>query len=164
MAKRKPNQGARKTETLTLRLDPKAKFTIDMLARIRRQSITAVIESAIDDIASDQDVKFNDQGKTATWSLGSAITAIWSTDEAERFANLCYFTPELLTYEERRTWETILESRCFFESAATQSATFWKPMDRSIDLTRLRVYWSYLLEHMAEHGESRTVVPFDPPF
>ena len=164
MAKRKPSQGAKKTETLTLRLDPKAKFTIDLLARIRRQSITAVIEAAIDEIAYDQDVKFNEDGKNATWSLGSAITEIWSTDEAERFINLCYFMPDLLTHEELRIWETITSSECFYADSATRNPTHWKLMGVSIDVTRLRAYWDYLLEHMVENSDSRTVVPFEPPF
>ena len=40
-----------KTQSLSLRLDPKTKFTLDFMARIRGQSITTVVERAIKEAA-----------------------------------------------------------------------------------------------------------------
>jgi len=39
--------GAKKTESLTLRLDPKTKFQLELVARAKRQSVTEVIESLV---------------------------------------------------------------------------------------------------------------------
>ena len=41
-----------KTETLSLRLDPKTRFILDFVARIKGQNITTVVERAIKDSAS----------------------------------------------------------------------------------------------------------------
>ncbi|QZC96456.1 hypothetical protein K2E96_10965 [Pseudomonas sp. ERGC3:05] len=70
MAKNKPSQGARKTETLTLRLDPKVKMMIELISRIRRQSITGVVEAAIEGIAFDLDAPYFDDGEMHNYSLG----------------------------------------------------------------------------------------------
>jgi len=165
MAKNKPNQGARKTETLTLRLDPKVKMMIEMISRIRRQSITGVVEAAIEEIAFDLDAPFFHNNETSNWSLSSAVTEVWSTDESERFINMCYHLPTLLTYEEQRIWETIKASKVFFATDATIMETFWE-IDGvgRIDRFNIRIWWSYLLEHVEEHKDSRTIVPFEPPF
>lgn len=45
-----------KTETITLRVDPKSKFMIEFLARIDNQSLTAVVDAAIRDRADSRGV------------------------------------------------------------------------------------------------------------
>ena len=165
MAKNKPSQGARKTETLTLRLDPKVKMMIEMISRIRRQSITGVVEAAIEEIAFDLDVPFFYGKETNTWSLSNVVTEVWSTDESERFVNTCYHLPTLLTYEEQRIWETIKASKVFLATDTTVMETFWEVEGVGrIDRSSLRIWWADLLEHVDEHKDSRTIVPFEPPF
>jgi hypothetical protein len=53
-----------KTQTLSLRLDPKTKFMLEFMARIKGQSITSVVERAIRDSADQTGIgpKFNEQG------------------------------------------------------------------------------------------------------
>lgn len=165
MAKNKPNQGSRKTETLTLRLDPKVKFMIELIARIRRQSITAVVEAAIEETAFDLDAPFFSDGKAETLSLSLAVTEVWSTDESERFINQCYHMPSLLTYEEQRVWETILASPFLLAGESTVMDTFWEIEGFGrLDRFKIRRFWSNLLEHVEANKESRTITPFEPPF
>lgn len=165
MAKNKPNQGARKTETLTLRLDPKVKLMIELISRVRRQSITGVVEAAIEEIAFDLDVPFVSNELPGAQSVTTAVSEIWSTDESERFVNLCFHLPSLITYEEQRIWETIKASKCFFESASTLITTYWdvEGMGR-IDRSVLRRWWADLLDHVEANKDSRTLVPFEPKF
>ncbi|MCQ3001434.1 hypothetical protein NLO98_16920 [Pseudomonas syringae] len=163
MAKNKPNQGARKTETLTLRLDPKIKLMIELISRIRRQSITGVVEAAIDEIAFDLDAPFVLGGEAHTISLGSAVSEIWSTDESERFINLCHFLPSLITYEEQRIWETIKASKYFLVESDDDLASYWEvPQVGRINRYLLRHWWTDLLNHVEDNKESRTIVPFNP--
>lgn len=163
MAKNRPAQGARKTETLTLRLDPKVKLMIELIARVRRQSITGVVEAAIEEIAFDIDVPFIANEEPGPQTVTTAVSEIWSTDESEKFVNLCFHLPSLITYEEQRIWETIKASRCFFEDATTQITTYWdvEGMGR-IDRQNLRLWWSDLLEHVEANKDSRTIVAFEP--
>ncbi|MGU9820052.1 hypothetical protein [Pseudomonas sp. LF090] len=165
MAKNKPNQGARKTETLTLRLDPKVKLMIELISRIRRQSITGVVEAAIEEIAFDLDAPVMSGGEPNPMSLLGTVGEIWSTDESERFVNLCVHLPSLITYEEQRLWETIKASKCFLTDGISENAQFWDlPGVGYIDRYNVRRWWSHLLAYVEENKESRTIVPFEPPF
>lgn len=164
MAKNKPNQGARKTETLTLRLDPKVKLMIELISRIRRQSITGVVEAAIEEIAFDLDAPVVSAGEPWPMSLLSAVSEIWSTDESERFIHLCTHLPSLITYEEQRIWETIKASKVFLTDGIEENAQFWDvPGVGYIDKHSVRIWWPDLLAHVEENKESRTIVPFEPP-
>ncbi|MCU1750068.1 hypothetical protein [Pseudomonas sp. 6D_7.1_Bac1] len=163
MAKNKPSQGARKTETLTLRLDPKVKMMIELISRIRRQSITGVVEAAIEEIAFDLDAPFYFDGETEKWSLSSAVSEVWSTDESERFINMCFHLPSLLTYEEQRIWETIKASPFFFATEESTVATLFTVEGKGrLDRVTIRRWWSDLLGHVDEFRDSRTIVPFEP--
>ena len=164
MAKNKPGQGSRKTETLTLRLDPKIKNMIELISRIRRQSITGVVEAAIEEIAYNTEAPYFDDGKMNNRALGPIFSDLWSTDESEWFINLCYRFPTLLTYDEQRIWETIKSSAVFLRSASASLSTDWEvegvgALDREV----IRRYWDFLLQHVEENRDSRTVVPFKPP-
>ena len=165
MAKNKPNQGARKTETLTLRLDPKVKMMIELISRIRRQSITGVVEAAIEETAFDLDAPFFDRGEIHNHTLAVIFSEVWSSDESERFINMCYHFPTLLTYEEQRIWETIKASPVFRVSVTTTMPTFWE-VDGvgALDRSMIRNFWGYLLEHVESNRDSRTIIPFDTPF
>ncbi|MBV4544684.1 hypothetical protein [Pseudomonas triticicola] len=165
MAKNKPSQGARKTETLTLRLDPKVKMMIELISRIRRQSITGVVEAAIEGIAFDLDAPYFDDGETHNYSLGVIFSEIWSTDESELFINTCFRLPSLLTYEEQRLWETIKISPVFREKPSSTLVTDWK-IDGvgRLDKAMIRNFWSELTEHVVDSRDNRTVSPFVPPY
>lgn len=86
----------KKTDALTLRLDPRAKFLIELLSRDGHQTITGVIESAVSRLGNDRKVKL----PGGDISLTAAIERIWSPVESERVVNLALFTPSLLTHEE----------------------------------------------------------------
>jgi len=70
-----------KTETLSLRLDPKTKFMLDFLARVQGQSITTVVERAVHQVAASVSVapfEANDK----TWA------SFWDASEGVRTLNL----------------------------------------------------------------------------
>lgn len=162
MMKNKPNQGARKTETLTLRLDPKIKYTIELMARIKRQSITSVIEAAIEATAFDLDTPVVVNGKREIWSLSMAVSEYWSTDVVARFINLCAFMPELLTYEEQRIWETIKITPKFWdENIESYLAPYHIKGMGYIDKFLVGSYFESLSNFVEENKDSRTVIPFD---
>ncbi|WP_426781184.1 hypothetical protein [Pseudomonas syringae] len=86
----------KKTDALTLRLDPRTKFLIELLSRNGHQSITGVIESAVSRLGNERRVKM-------PWgeaSLSVASERLWSPIESDRVVNLALFAPSLLTHEE----------------------------------------------------------------
>lgn len=71
-----------KTETLSLRLDPKSKFTLDFIARINGQSITTVVERAVKDAAASVFTSNGFSGSERNWSH------YWDSSEGIRTLNL----------------------------------------------------------------------------
>ncbi|GAB0061228.1 hypothetical protein IBA8401_22550 [Pseudomonas syringae] len=165
MTKNKPNQGARKTETLTLRLDPKAKFLIELMARERRQSITGVVESAIMAFAEQHtttaSLHSNEAGHCVdqTVSLSRLANEIWSTDDSARFHTFSHVAPHLMDYEEQRLREIIYASQVFWLNYPDIEGD---DQSEDIDRAQLRKYWDELLAHADATSKQATIVPFEP--
>jgi len=80
---RTDKQKTNKSENLSIRLDPKTKFILDFLARIRGQTITTVVERAIKEVADREKIGgdgYNDNGRT--W------LSFWDPSEGVRLLKL----------------------------------------------------------------------------
>ena len=141
------------TVSVGIRIDPKIKFSLDIMGRLQKRSLTAVIEWAISNAIANQKV---DLDPTVTLSLDFVIDRIWSTDESTRFANLCFDMPQALTYDELRKWETIKVSSVFWYTRPDGS---YDVGDEYINLSALRSGWHSLGEHVEKYKSSTTVVP-----
>lgn len=86
----------KKTDALTLRLDPRTKFLIEMSSRLGHQSITGVIESAVKLQAQHRKVSLCGEEST----LGMATELLWAPEESERLVNMMLYAPGLLSHEE----------------------------------------------------------------
>ncbi|CRM35283.1 hypothetical protein [Pseudomonas sp. 37 R 15] len=138
------------TVAVGIRIDPKIKFALDIMGRLQKRSLTAVIEWAISQAIAHQNV---DGSKAA---LGEVIDGIWSTDESIRFVKLCFDLPQALTYDELRTWETIKVSPVFW---IADEAGYYEVNRESISLDAVSMGWSSLLTHVEKHKMHSTVVP-----
>ncbi|HEX4549912.1 hypothetical protein [Pseudomonas sp.] len=137
------------TVSVGIRIDPKIKFALDIMGRLQKRSLTAVIEWSISQaLASQTDF---DGG-----SLGGSLDKIWSTDEAVRTVNLAMHMPEALTFDELRIWETIRSSDYFWHTYPDGS--FGDDFNRLV-LSRIRSNWGTILSHVEKHKSSPTVVP-----
>ncbi len=56
-----------KSETLTIRLDPKSRFMLEFVARLRGQTITTVVERAIEDAANQATIHSDLYGDKLGW-------------------------------------------------------------------------------------------------
>jgi hypothetical protein len=83
-----------KTENLSLRLDPKTKFTLDFVSRINGQTITAIVERAIR--ASCDQVELSGSVKEGDFSVSFNWKHFWDPHDGVRtlklFANPAYPT------------------------------------------------------------------------
>jgi hypothetical protein len=75
-----PEKAARsKTQTLSLRLDPKTRFVLEFLAKLNRQSITTVVEDAIREAGMRRRVDpFEKPGRTWKdyWDVSEGVRAM----------------------------------------------------------------------------------------
>lgn len=141
------------TVSVGIRIDPKIKFALDMMGRMQKRSLTAVIEWAISNAIAQQIYKGPDE------TFAEVIDKVWSTDESTRFVKQAIHMPESLTYDELRVWETIKCSMEFWLHFPPSSAD--TVHESWINLDSVRKHWDALLKHVQEHRNNPVIVDFD---
>lgn len=100
-----------RSETVTVRLDPKLRYLADLASRKQRRTLSSFIEWAVE--ASLREVKlyhgsnYNDDHDI---SVDEESSQLWDVDDSERFARLAIKYPELLTHQEQEIWKLLLDS------------------------------------------------------
>jgi hypothetical protein len=140
------------TVSVGIRIDPKIKFALDIMGRLQKRSLTAVIEWSISQAIEQQPA---DQVGT---SLSTMLDKIWSTDESIRLVMLAMYLPQALTYDEFRVWETIKVSSCFWHKYPDGS--FDSSAD-GLDFDAVRAGWNDLMRHVDLYKASITITPLD---
>ncbi len=141
------------TVSVGIRIDPKIKFSLDLMGRLQKRSLTAVIEWAISSAIANQRVEID---PTVKLPLDLVVDRIWSTDESTRFVKLCFEMPQALTYDELRKWETIKTSSFFWYTRPDGS---YEVDEEYIDLAAVRNGWDSLADHVEKYKGSPTIVP-----
>jgi len=90
MVGRKPKGETTKSEAVNLRLSPRMRYALELLARKGHRNMTGVIESMI---SEKLDYRFHEE--------------LWDADKKQRALNLQKYEPHLLTYEEEVELKTI---------------------------------------------------------
>lgn len=98
-----------RTETVSVRLDPKLRYLAELAARKQRRTLSSYIEWAVE--TSLKEVKlYEGQHYEDVITVEAAASALWDVDEAERFIRLAINYPELLNHEEQEKWKLLLDS------------------------------------------------------
>ncbi len=107
--KKRDSAGSSKGQTLTIRIAPKTKFTLEMLARKQHRSVTAVIEWLTARAADEEfsyESKFEADGRVETYK-SSLLDDLWDVDEVVRLVHLVDRAPSLMSYDEELLWKII---------------------------------------------------------
>lgn len=129
-----------KADAITVRLNPKTKFALELAARRQRRTLSAIVEEFIyQGLCSD----------TTFWSDSSStsviVNKIWDPDECERFINLALSYPELLDYTEELMWKAINESEIFFtKSNAANLLKGIGQKKKAMKLPLIRKHWELI--------------------
>src|SRR5262245_58826321 len=147
MAKGRSSGGGKlnRSETVTIRLDPKLRYLTELAARKQRRTVSSFIEWAIES-ALDKIVlrEAYDQfsGGTLEKSLGDESEALWDTDEPDRLAKLGIHYPELLTHDEQVLWKLIRENGFLWKGRYDKAGKWqWELETDSLIFPRLREHW-----------------------
>lgn len=108
----RPKKSEQPTVNVSLRIDPKIKFAIDLLSREQKRSITGVIEWSVMQALKGQTVTTPAGNELSLYEL---MDLVWSPDEAERVTMLGIFSPHSLTHEESCIWTIIRSSGLFLK-------------------------------------------------
>lgn len=148
-----PMTGARKggaklsrSETVTVRLDPKLNYLCELAARAQRRTKSSFIEWAIADslkrvqlpeVPYDQR---NFEGEDPT--VQEKASQLWHVDEPDRVAALALIAPALLTHEEQLIWRLVRESGYVWKGQYDKNGDWkWTPTEQSLLHERLREHW-----------------------
>jgi hypothetical protein len=117
MPTKKPRGGGAKlsrSETVTVRFDPKLRYLAEIAARKHRRTMSSFIEWAVELSLSHVQMTDVDSGNSDSprraISVSEATGILWDVDEADRFARLAFQFPDLLLHEEQVLWKLICEN------------------------------------------------------
>ena len=133
-----------RSETVTVRLDPKLRYLAELAARKQRRTLSSYIEWAIE--ASLNQVHL-DEGEgwsnTQPTSVADVASKLWDVEEADRFAELALRYPDLLTHHEAVMWKVVREYGYFWSGQYDEkTGEFgWTVHAGSLVHERLRSEW-----------------------
>ncbi len=129
-----------KSESLTIRLDPKTRFILEYLSRLRGQTITTVVERAIVSAASDEKITTPDEYGPVGWQ------DLWDVSDGVRALRLYAIAAFFPTYEEEKRLAFTREHWPFFY--ATRSKLV--PLNHFVD-----ILWPRIDEYIQIHDDNK---------
>jgi len=96
----------KKSETLTIRIDARSRFGLDILGRLKRRSVSELVLDEIREVMQRELPKHSRGGKQV-----GLMDAVWDVFEQDRLVKLALYDPQLLTDEEQKLWRVISEDR-----------------------------------------------------
>ena len=143
--KRKGGGKLARSETVTVRLDPKLRYLAELAARKQRRSLSSYIEWAVEDSLAR--VLLHEDMNSRTSVADESIT-LWDVDEADRFAKLAFAHPDLMTHDEQVRWKLIRENGALWRGRynGPQEEFTWTPIEEDLVLENLRRHWSVLCD------------------
>lgn len=164
------NKGAggklNRSEIIQARLNPKAKYAVELMARLERRTVSSIFEGLLEEAINTYPVEaiLQDKAQVASLLLGErtpqntslkkVLDKLWSPDEIERFVGFAISFPDLLTPDEEKLWRLILEIPYFWEHYEIQIEDEqgqvidkgWWPVSSQRGLIRqhLREHWTLL--------------------
>lgn len=140
-SKRKSGGGKlSRSETVTVRLDPKLRYLAELAALKQRRTVSSFIEWAIEDSLARVVLRENSHSDSV--SVADAAHSLWDVDDADRFAKLALHYPELLTHEEQKRWKVIRETAYVWKGWNDQVGQWtWQVDEKSLIFDRLRKHW-----------------------
>jgi hypothetical protein len=157
MARKSPSGKQAKTESITLRIVPKTKYGLDLLARRQHRTLTSVIEWIVS--------RSFEHGDLA--DVAAVLEQTWSPHESDRVMYLAKWWPQYLSYEEELLFDFIVSTPDFCV-AGPQGKTVimvkplaqfspkvqherlraFEPEDRAVNLELTRKAWAYVKDHV----------------
>lgn len=155
-------QNRAKTETLSLRLDPKTKFILDFVARARGQSITTIVERAILDMGDNTSIDESPNNIPITWRN------FWDANEGIRTINLLLDSRYRTNFDDDEILDFLKIHWPFFFTSNSKSTPMrdfvyllWPKLDEYLEIWREKRQGDYWAagNRMAEDLSAAKVKP-----
>lgn len=149
-----------RTETVTVRLDPKLRYLAELAALKQRRTVSSFIEWAIEDSLGRVYLDEAGFGNERGTSVIDVAAKLWDVDDADRFAKLALSYPDLLTHEEQKRWKLIRENGYLWKGNSNKNngKWTWQVEEDSLCFDRLRERWDDFCA-VARGDASRDTLP-----
>ena len=149
----------RRSETVSVRLDPKLRYIAELAARKQRRTLSSFIEWAIEDSLGRFHIaeKYDQRGNYDPISFNDEASVLWDVEEADRFVKLAFRYPDLLTHHEQIVWKLIRENGYLWRGHYKPEWT-WTVSEDDLIFPRLRNCW-VAFNKVARGEAPRTVLP-----
>ncbi len=140
-----------RSETVTIRLDPKLRYLAQLAARKQRRTLSSFIEWAIEENLKNISLDNKDEFGT---SVANQAAELWDVDEPDRFAKLALSHPDMLTHDEQVLWELIRENGYLWRGHFDQHTKewTWRVREDTLIFERLRKCWEAFCSVAYENG------------
>lgn len=104
-----------RTETVSIRLDPRLNYLCELAARSQRRTKSSFIEAMLAEHIHTLPInKWQAGDYDGPGSFGDQADVLWHVRESQRIVSLGIIAPELLTFEEQEVWALIKENGLFW--------------------------------------------------
>ncbi len=150
-----------RSETVTVRLDPKLRYLAELAARKQRRTLSSYIEWAVEESLSTVNLVEEDGDDQDSYhralSVWGATDSLWDVDEADRFVKLATQFPDLMTYAEQAIWKIINEETYLFLPQPKGTQVLQRDLLRVI-WEDLQAYANKEISKEAFHEQIRPIV------
>lgn len=163
-AAQKPGGGKLgRSETVTVRLDPKLNYLCELGARAQRRTKSSFIEWAIANSLEDVEVPSNPGGNFEKRTLNDVSEQLWKVDEPDRVAALAISAPSLLTHEEQLVWRYVRENGFLWRGKYNREGRWsWEIDENDLIIDRLRTHWEAFKRVALEAGVEGLLPKWQP--
>ena len=132
-----------RTETVTVRLDPRLRYLAEIAALKQRRTVSSFIEWAIEDSLGRVNLEEGGFNNEEVISVADVAAKLWDVDDADRFAKLALSYPDLLTHEEQKRWKLMRENGYLWKGAYNKASGkwTWRIDEDSMCFDHLRKHW-----------------------
>jgi hypothetical protein len=141
-----------RSETVTVRLDPKLNYLCELAARAQRRTKSSFIEwavaEALGSVVLPEVKEQTDIGTFSDVTLREWASTLWQVDEPDRIVSLALKAPALLNHEEQLVWRLVRENGYFWKGQhnKTSGEWIWALSEGTIIRDRLRLHWPTFLD------------------
>lgn len=144
MVKTKRQGGGAKlarSETVTVRLDPKLRYLAGLAASKQRRTLSSYIEWAVEDSLKRVALRGNGDKHVTVADMAEKL---WDVDEGERFVRLAFRYPELLNHEDEKLWKVIRQCGALWLGRWQGDAFLTVHDEDHVDFAAVREHWELL--------------------
>jgi hypothetical protein len=152
----------KRSEIVTVRLDPKLKYLAELAARKQRRPLSSYIEWAVEQSLEEVALEEDSSGNKTTVYGAERMHHLWDLDEPDRIVRLALYFPNLLTHDEQMIWKIVRENghvwKGRFSGSPPELEWRWEAKPEAIIWGRLRQHWQ-VFKAVAQGTKSANELP-----